>query len=136
LSPSKGLKLLSPKISLSTRSSNNNGSMSNAHRAQAGTPASSRQSLSTPSPVPSTIDEEELLGDEEMMQYIRRQQTKKMAHGASQAELDDLLKFPEPITPSPGSTPQGQLLPIPRDSIIDFACRGVKFFPGSVPVRL
>jgi dual specificity tyrosine-phosphorylation-regulated kinase 2/3/4 len=80
--------------------------MSNAHRAQAGTPASSRQSLSTPSPVPSTIDEEELLGDEEMMQYIRRQQTKKMAHGASQAELDDLLKFPEPITPSPGSTPQ------------------------------
>ncbi|KAG2366772.1 hypothetical protein BDR07DRAFT_1479787 [Suillus spraguei] len=106
LSPSKGLKLLSPKISLSTRSSNNNSSMSNVHRAQAGTPASSRQSLSTPSPVPSTIDEEELLGDEEMMQYIRRQQTKKMAHGASQAELDDLLKFPEPITPSPGSTPQ------------------------------
>ncbi|KAG1883074.1 hypothetical protein F4604DRAFT_1649791 [Suillus subluteus] len=105
LSPSKGLKLLSPKISLSTRSSNNN-STSNVHRAQAGTPASSRQSLSTPSPVPSTIDEEELLGDEEMMQYIRRQQTKKMAHGASQAELDDLLKFPEPIPPSPGSTSQ------------------------------
>jgi dual specificity tyrosine-phosphorylation-regulated kinase 2/3/4 len=130
------LKLLSPKISLSTRSSNNNGSTASVHRAQAGTPASSRQSLSTPSPVPSTIDEEELLGDEEMMQYIRRQQTKKMAHGASQAELDDLLKFPEPITPSPGSTPQGQLLPTPRDSIIDFRYRGVKFFPGSVPIRL
>ncbi|KAG2149278.1 hypothetical protein DEU56DRAFT_781420 [Suillus clintonianus] len=106
LSPSKGLKLLSPKISLSTRSSNNNASTSSVHRAHAGTPASSRQSLSTPSPVPSAIDEEELLGDEEMMQYIRRQQTKKMAHGASQAELDDLLKFPEPIPPSPALTPE------------------------------
>ncbi|KAG1749136.1 uncharacterized protein EDB91DRAFT_1244926 [Suillus paluster] len=106
LSPSKGLKLLSPKISLSSRSSNNHSSTSSAQRAHAGTPASSRQSLSTPSPVPSNIDEEEFLGDEEMMQYIRRQQTKKMAHGASQAELDDLLKFPEPIPPSPGLSPE------------------------------
>jgi len=82
----------------------------------AGTPSSSRQSLSTPSPVPSVIDEEELLGDEEMMQYIRRQQTKKMANGASQVELDDLLKFPEPIPPSTSLTPEGQLLLIFRKS--------------------
>ncbi|OAX43805.1 hypothetical protein K503DRAFT_707752 [Rhizopogon vinicolor AM-OR11-026] len=106
LSPSKGLKLLTPKLSLSARSSNNNSSTASIHRAHAGTPASSRQSLSTPSPVPSIIDEEELLGDEEMMQYIRRQQTKKMANGASQAELDDLLKFPEPIPPGSSSTPE------------------------------
>lgn len=116
LSPSKGLKLLTPKISLSARSSNNHSSTSSVHRARAGTPSSSRQSLSTPSPVPSIIDEEELLGDEEMMQYIRRQQTKKMANGASQAELDDLLKFPEPIPPGPSLTPEGQLLLVPSKS--------------------
>ncbi|KAF9239619.1 hypothetical protein BU15DRAFT_74473 [Melanogaster broomeanus] len=110
LSPSKGLKLLSPKISLPRSSnSNNNSSTSNVHRAQAGTPSSSRQSLSTPSPVPSTMDEEELLGDEEMLQYIRRQQAKKMATGATQEELDDLLKFPEPIPPTPGLTPEDVL---------------------------
>lgn len=129
LSPSKGLKLLSPKISLSTRSSNNNGSTSSVHRAQAGTPASSRQSLSTPSPVPSTIDEEELLGDEEMMQYIRRQQTKKMAHGASQAELDDLLKFPEPITPSPGSTPQEVLSSSQAQFLSDYEKEEILNYP-------
>lgn len=116
LSPSKGLKLLTPKLSLSARSSNNNSSTASVHRAHAGTPSSSRQSLSTPSPVPSIIDEEELLGDEEMMQYIRRQQTKKMANGASQVELDDLLKFPEPILPSTGLTPEGQLPLILRKS--------------------
>ena len=53
------------------------------------------------------MDEEELLGDEEMLQYIRRQQAKKMATGATQEELDELLKFPEPIPPSPGVTPEG-----------------------------
>lgn len=110
LSPSKSLKLLSPKISLPTSrtsNSNSNTASSSMHRAQAGTPSSSRQSLSTPSPVPSTVDEEELLGDEEMLQYIRRQQAKKMATGATQEELDELLKFPEPIPPSPGLTPEG-----------------------------
>ncbi|KAF8436918.1 hypothetical protein L210DRAFT_3631914 [Boletus edulis BED1] len=109
LSPSKSFKLLSPKISLPTSrtsNSNSNTASSSAHRAQAGTPSSSRQSLSTPSPIPSTVDEEELLGDEEMLQYIRRQQAKKMASGATQEELDGLLKFPEPIPPSPGFTPE------------------------------
>ncbi|KAF9228620.1 hypothetical protein BS17DRAFT_772257 [Gyrodon lividus] len=109
LSPSKSLKLLNPKISLPisrTSNNNNNAPTSIAHRVHAGTPSSSRQSLSTPSPVPSTVDEEELFGDEEMLQYIRRQQAKKMAIGATQEELDDLLKFPEPIPPTPGLTPE------------------------------
>ena len=55
-------------------------------------------SVSTPSPAP-TVDEEEVAGDEEMMQYIKRQQAKKLAHGATQEELDELLKFPEPTPP-------------------------------------
>ncbi|KAH7889868.1 hypothetical protein F5I97DRAFT_1801876 [Phlebopus sp. FC_14] len=131
LSPSKSLKLLSPKISLpAARSSNNNNSSnSSIHRAHAGTPSSSRQSLSTPSPVPSTVDEEELLGDEEMLQYIRRQQAKKMATGASQEELDELLRFPEPLAPTPGVTaeellksPRTQLLsPYEREEVLNYA---------------
>ena len=109
LSPSKGLKLLTPKISLPvTRSSHNNSSAS-VQRARAATPSSSRQSLSTPSPIPDTVDEEEFLGDEEMMQYIRRQQAKKMATGATQEELDEMLKFPEPIPPTPGVIPAGAM---------------------------
>jgi dual specificity tyrosine-phosphorylation-regulated kinase 2/3/4 len=58
--------------------------------------------------VPSAVDEEELHGDEEMMNYIRRQQTKKMANGATQEELDDLLRFPEPTPPVEPSAPAGQ----------------------------
>ena len=105
LSPSKGLKLLSPKVSLThSRSSNS----SNTH--QVATPSSSRLSLSTPSPVPSSVDEEELLGDEEMLQYIKRQQQKKLAHGATQEELDALLRFPEPLPPTPPQSPSGEFL--------------------------
>jgi dual specificity tyrosine-phosphorylation-regulated kinase 2/3/4 len=54
------------------------------------------------------VDEEELLGDEEMMMYIRRQHAKKLAAGATQQELDDMLKFPEPIPPASPSTPSGK----------------------------
>jgi dual specificity tyrosine-phosphorylation-regulated kinase 2/3/4 len=48
------------------------------------------------------------LGDEEMMEYIRRQQARKMANGAKKEELDELLKFPEPIRPKTPMTPQGR----------------------------
>lgn len=106
LSPSKGLKLLSPKISLSTTRSSNSSGTQNIHQAM-GSPSSSRQSLSTPSPAPSSVDEEEYLGDEEMLLYIKRQQTKKLAAGAKQEDLDDLLQFPEPLPPGTPSTPQG-----------------------------
>ncbi|KZT20255.1 hypothetical protein NEOLEDRAFT_881230 [Neolentinus lepideus HHB14362 ss-1] len=99
LSPSKGLKLLSPKMSLPGARSNNSSAVQNIHQAMA-SPSSSRLSLSTPSPVPSSVDDEELAGDEEMISYIKRQQAKKLAAGASQEELDDLLRFPEPIRPT------------------------------------
>lgn len=105
LSPSKGLKLLSPKISLPRSSSS---STPNIHQSM-GTPSSSRQSLSTPSPSPTSVDEEELLGDEEMMHYIRRQQAKKLSAGASQVELDGMLAFPEPIAPGIPSSPSATL---------------------------
>jgi dual specificity tyrosine-phosphorylation-regulated kinase 2/3/4 len=103
LSPSRGLhKLLSPK------SSRHVSSASASASALAASASSSRQSLSTPSPVP-TVDDEELLADEEMMQCIKRQQAKKLANGASQEEIDELLSFPEPFPPVPPSTPEGML---------------------------
>jgi dual specificity tyrosine-phosphorylation-regulated kinase 2/3/4 len=103
LSPSKGLKLLSPKISrVSARSTN-----AATSAAAAAAASSSRQSLSTPSPVP-MVDEDEVVGDEEMLHYIRRQQQKKLANGASQEELDEMLRFPEPLPPAPAQKPQGE----------------------------
>ncbi len=107
LSPSKGLKLLSPKVSLPTARSSTNSSSTPSIQQAIASPSGSRQSLSTPSPAPSSIDEEELLGDEEMMQYIKRQQAKKLQSGSSQEDLDALLRFPEPIPPKSGMSPQG-----------------------------
>lgn len=61
------------------------------------------------------MDDEEAQGDEEMMHYIRRQQAKKMASGATQEQLDELLNFPEPLPPGTPSTPAGlsNVLPVP-----------------------
>ena len=73
-------------------------------------PSASRQSLSTPSPAPSSIDDEELLGDEEMMQYIKRQQAKKLQSGSTQEDLDAMLRFPEPIPPVPPKSPHGTFI--------------------------
>ena len=101
LSPSKGLKLLAPKSARVSTSGLNQST-------QQPSPPSSRPSLSTPSPVPSTVDEEELLGDEEMMMYIRRQHAKKLAAGATQQELDNMLKFPEPVSPAKPIAPGGK----------------------------
>lgn len=107
LSPSKGLKLLGPKMTLTTgRSSGSSASPSIQQTMNSS--SNSRQSLKTPSPAP-TLDEEELLGDEEMLQYIKRQQSKKMANGATQEELDNLIRFPEPIPPSSAVSPQSKL---------------------------
>jgi len=45
-----------------------------------------------------------------MLQYIKRQQQKKLAHGATQEELDALLRFPEPLPPTPPQSPSGEYL--------------------------
>lgn len=57
--------------------------------------------------MPSSVDEEELLGDEEMLEYIKRQHAKKLAVGVKQEDLDKMLRFPEPILPAVAMTPQG-----------------------------
>lgn len=106
LSPSKSIKFLSPKVTLPvTRVSE-----VSSRGVTPATPSSSRQSLSTPSPVPMEVDEEELAGDEEMTAYIRRLHARKLASGAKREELDEMLKFPEPIPPKAGMTPAGEYL--------------------------
>lgn len=109
LSPSKGLKLLSPKVSLSAARTSNSSSSSQSNRQSMASPSLSQQSFSTPSPPPNQVDEDELIGDEEMLHYIKRQQAKKLAHGATQEELDEMLCFPEPLPPVPPTTPAGEL---------------------------
>ncbi|EIM90527.1 kinase-like protein [Stereum hirsutum FP-91666 SS1] len=146
LSPSKGLKLLTPKVSLShtknlTHSSHHSGASAGIHQSITGTPSSSRQSLAqsfthsnsnsnTPSPVPIEIDEEELAGDEEMMHYIKRQQQKKLAHGATQAELDVLLNFPEPISPGQPISPNHLLKSSQRQHLSEYERKEVLDYPA------
>ncbi|KAG7452947.1 uncharacterized protein BT62DRAFT_959080 [Guyanagaster necrorhizus] len=129
LSPSKGLKLLSPKISLPTARSSNSTSTHNIHQAIASA-SSSRQSLSTPSPAPSSVDEEELLGDEEMMHYIKRQQAKKIANGATQEELDELLRFPEPLPPGKPSSPLSIIKGSQSQYLSDYERKEILDFPS------
>ncbi|KAH9946387.1 uncharacterized protein BXZ73DRAFT_36846 [Epithele typhae] len=125
LSPSKGLKLLSPKVSLPTARASNNSSSTHSIQQALGSPSTSRQSLSTPSPAPSSVDEEELLGDEEMMQYIKRQQAKKLQSGSTQEDLDAMLRFPEPIPPAAALSPQALLESDQVRWLSQYECREV-----------
>jgi dual specificity tyrosine-phosphorylation-regulated kinase 2/3/4 len=105
LSPSNGInKLLTPKTPLPAARMLGSSTTPNLHQVISSA-SSSRQSLSTPSLAPSSVDEDEVLGDEEMKQYIKRQQARKLASGAKKEELDELLRFPEPISPTSPSSP-------------------------------
>ena len=55
--------------------------------------------------------EEDLLGDEEIMQYIKWQQTKKTANSMSQKQMDNLLAFPDSPLPGQPLAPAGPWLP-------------------------
>ncbi|KAJ7490045.1 hypothetical protein B0H11DRAFT_1051727 [Mycena galericulata] len=129
LSPSRGLKLLSPKIGLSSARGSNSTSTQSIQQV-ANSPSSSRQSLSTPSPAPSSVDDEEAQGDEEMMHYIRRQQAKKMASGATQEELDELLCFPEPLPPGTPSIPTAILKSSQNQFLSEFERKEILDFPS------
>ncbi|THH32485.1 hypothetical protein EUX98_g1683 [Antrodiella citrinella] len=129
LSPSKGLKLLTPKMSLPAPRAS--GSSNQTIQQVMASPSSSRQSLiNTPSPAPSSVDEEELLGDEEMMQYIKRQHAKKLATGVSQSELDAMLKFPEPKPPVQPLTPQAMLKSNQTPYLSEYERKEILDFPS------
>lgn len=109
LSPSKSLKLLTPKLSSSMPSKSHTSSSTYNGVFKSTSASSSRQSLSSTSPVQSavTVDEDEILGDEEMLAYIKRQQARKLANGAKKEELEEMLKLPEPTAPVPPMSPNG-----------------------------
>ncbi|GJJ12423.1 hypothetical protein Clacol_006665 [Clathrus columnatus] len=132
LSPSKSLKLLTPKLSSSTPAKSYVSASSNAGLFKSASASSSRQSLSSPSPVPSaaTIDEDELLGDEEMMAYIKRQQTRKLANGAKKEELEEMLKFPEPTIPVSSMAPNAVLNSSLGDHLSAFERQEILDYPS------
>jgi dual specificity tyrosine-phosphorylation-regulated kinase 2/3/4 len=100
LSPSKSLKFLSAKSSLSTARLSSNAS----HPAS---PSSSRQSLIAPSPTSSSGDDDEALADEEMMAWMKRQQT-KAANSSKRDELGHLLVIPDAFESATPATSQGR----------------------------
>ncbi|KAF8682481.1 Protein tyrosine kinase [Rhizoctonia solani] len=123
LSPTK-LKFLSPKVNLPVTRVTDTSSRSIVP----GTPSSSRQSLSTPSPVPQEVDDEEVAGDEEMMAYIKRLHARKLAAGAKREELEDMLKFPEPIPPKAGLSPADLLASSQNDYLCQYERKEVMDF--------
>lgn len=128
ISPSKSAKALHPKSNLPTpRIVSSSGTSAVLHN---GSPSSSRQSFSTPSPSPSLLDEDEIAADEEMMAYIRRTQARKLANGARQEDLDEMLKFPEPIPPVPSSSPAGKVV---FTTMLDTRDADKGFIPSSYP---
>ncbi|KZV68794.1 kinase-like protein [Peniophora sp. CONT] len=66
-----------------------------------------------------SINEEEG-GDVEMMQFIKRQQAKKLAHGATQAELNALWQLPEPTPPVTAMNPTSILKGSQRNQLSDY----------------
>lgn len=72
------------------------------------------------------------MGDEEMMQYIKRQHAKKLASGVSQEDLDAMLKFPEPIPPAPAVTPAGELTVCGFLIVVNGLCSTPQEFASSV----
>jgi dual specificity tyrosine-phosphorylation-regulated kinase 2/3/4 len=54
------------------------------------------------------MDDDEILGDEEMLQYIKRQQARKLANGVKKEDLDEMFSFPEPIPPKRPMSPQSE----------------------------
>ena len=56
------------------------------------------------------IGEDEIKADEEMVDFVRRQKTRKTSHGLSEEELNRMLDFPEPSEPEPARPPQGKLI--------------------------
>lgn len=78
------------------------------------TPSSSTTSLATAGSVsrsasasPVVAEDDESVGDEEMRQFMKRQGKKKAASGATSAEIEAMMNYPEPVEPTPASTPLG-----------------------------
>lgn len=122
--------MLSPKPKIAVQSPKAHGITSSPALRQGSSSSSDRHSFSTPSPIPTPVDEEELLGDEEMMDYIRRQHARKIASGAKKEDLEEMLKFPEPIAPAPALTPQAVLKSSQAVYLSDYERKEILDYPN------
>lgn len=52
------------------------------------------------------VGEDEIRGDEEMMEFVQRQRTKQASRGMSEEEIERLFTFPEAIEPTRALSPQ------------------------------
>lgn len=52
------------------------------------------------------VGEDEIRGDEEMMEFVQRQRTKQASRGMSEEEIERLFTFPEPIEAMRSLSPQ------------------------------
>jgi dual specificity tyrosine-phosphorylation-regulated kinase 2/3/4 len=76
------------------------------------------------------VDDEEQAGDDEMMQYIRRQQSHKLQAGATQEDLDKLLRFPEPIPPATPLSPAAVIKSSQNQYLCDFERKEIQDYPN------
>lgn len=63
------------------------------------------------------VGEDEIRGDEEMMEFVQRQRTKQASRGMSEEEIERLFTFPEPIESTRALSPQSRfdlVLPLGR----------------------
>ncbi|KAG8905866.1 hypothetical protein FRB99_008077 [Tulasnella sp. 403] len=110
----------------SRRTSLNNSSMSNVSSNNTEVPPSPQASFVSDFGV---LEPSEVLGDEEMMMYIKRTQARRLANGARQEELDEMLKFPDPTPPVPPSSPSAILKSSQAVYLSDYERKEILDFP-------
>lgn len=103
-SRSMGSSIVS-KLSIPTRMSKS-ATTSNLRHSPAPSEVGGRSTISSRYGTP--VGEDELRGDEEMMEFVQRQRTKQASRGMSEEESDRLFTFPEPIEPTRSLSPHSK----------------------------
>lgn len=103
-SRSMGSSIVS-KLSIPTRMSKS-ATTSNLRQSPAPSEVGGRSTSSSRYGTP--VGEDELRGDEEMMEFVQRQRTKQASRGMSEEEIDRLFTFPEPIEPTRSLSPHSK----------------------------
>ncbi|KAK4058399.1 serine/threonine protein kinase, CMGC, dual-specificity [Microbotryomycetes sp. JL221] len=93
-STTRAVKSIASKVSLQTRLPRS----STAPALSSMTSDSGRSSAGSYRP---QVTEDEILGDEEMAAYVKRQKASKAAAGTSNETIRKMFEFPDPIEPSP-----------------------------------
>lgn len=104
-SRSMGSSLVS-KLSIPTRMSK---SATTSSLQQSPAPSDNGGRSTSSSRYGTPVGEDEIRGDEEMLEFVQRQRTKQASRGMSEEEIDRLFTFPEPIEATRALSPQSML---------------------------